>query len=96
MANSLTCKSASGSVPAVRTVSAFALDSGFANLTPMTFTATELWCHFVMIATEIMAWTQMIGFNESKARRWEPKKLRARLLEIGGKLARRARQTTLH
>lgn len=50
----------------------------------------------VMMATEIMTWTQMIGFKETKARRWEPKKLRARLFEIGGKLAKHARQTTLH
>ncbi|MFB9164915.1 MULTISPECIES: IS1380 family transposase [Arthrobacter] len=73
-----------------------AKDSGFANLPFKSFTANELWCHVVMMATELMAWTQMIGFNDSKARRWEPKKLRARLFEIGGKLAKHAHQTTLH
>lgn len=49
-----------------------------------------------MLASEIMAWTQMIAFTGTKARRWEPKKLRARLFEIGGKIASHARRTTLH
>ena len=73
-----------------------AKDSGFANLPFKSFTAKKLWCHVVMMATEVMAWTQMIGFKDTKARCWEPKKLRARLFEIGGKLAKRARQTALH
>ncbi len=49
-----------------------------------------------MLAAEIMAWSQMIAFTDKKPRRWEPKKLRARLFEIGGKIATHARQTTLH
>lgn len=54
-----------------------------------------LWCHVVMLAAEIMAWTQMTAFTGTKARRREPKKLRARLFEIG-KVASHARHTTLH
>ncbi|WP_370526268.1 IS1380 family transposase [Pseudarthrobacter sp. NBSH8] len=73
-----------------------AKDTGLANLPFHAFTGNELWCHVVMLAAEIMAWTQMIAFTGTKARRWEPKKLRARLFEIGGKLASHARQTTLH
>lgn len=49
-----------------------------------------------MLAAEIIAWTQMVAFSGTKARRWEPKKLRARLFEIGGRIASHARQTTLH
>ncbi|MCU6479912.1 transposase [Arthrobacter sp. A2-55] len=49
-----------------------------------------------MLAAEIMAWTQMVAFTGTKARRWEPKKLRARLFEIGGRIASHARRTTLH
>lgn len=44
----------------------------------------------------MMAWTQMIAFTGVKARWREPKKLRTRLIEIGGKLATHARQKTLH
>ncbi len=72
-----------------------AKDTGFANLPFKSFAANALWCHVVMMATELMAWTQMIGFTGTKARRWEPKKLRARFFEIAGKLAKHARQTTL-
>ncbi|MCZ2403970.1 IS1380 family transposase [Paenarthrobacter sp. Z7-10] len=72
-----------------------AKDTGFANLPFKSFTANELWCHVVMLAAEIMAWTQMVAFTGTKARRWEPKKLRARLFEIGGKIASHARRTTL-
>ncbi len=73
-----------------------AKDTGFANLPFKSFTANELWCHVVMLAAEIMAWTQMVAFTGTKARRWEPKKLRARLFEIGGRIASHARRTTLH
>ena len=73
-----------------------AKDTGLANLPLQAFAGNELWCHLVMLASEIMAWTQMIAFTGTRARRWEPKKLRARLFEIGGKIATHARQTILH
>lgn len=73
-----------------------AKDTGLANLPFHAFAGNDLWCHVVMLASEIMAWTQMIAFTGTKARRWEPKKLRARLFEIGGKIASHARKTTLH
>ena len=73
-----------------------AKDTGLANLPFHGFAGNELWCHVVMLASELMAWTQMIAFTGTKARRWEPKKLRARVFEIGGKIASHARQTTLH
>ncbi len=73
-----------------------AKDTGLANLPLQAFAGNELWCHVVMLAAEVMAWTQMVAFSGTKARRWEPKKLRARLFEIGGRIATHARQTTLH
>jgi len=73
-----------------------AKDTGLVNLPFHAFAGNDLWCHVVMLASEIMAWTQMIAFTDTKARRWEPKKLRARLFEIGGKIASHARQTILH
>lgn len=73
-----------------------AKDTGLANLPFHAFTGNALWCHVVMLATEIMAWTQLIAFTGTKARRWEPKKLRTRLFEIGGKITRHARRVTLH
>lgn len=73
-----------------------ARDTGLANLSFHAFADNALWCHVVMLATEIITWTQMIGLTYSKARRWERKKLRARLFEIAGKITRHARRLTLH
>jgi Transposase DDE domain group 1 len=38
----------------------------------------------------------MLGLTEHPARRWEPKRLRLRLLSIAGRLARTGRRTVLH
>lgn len=73
-----------------------AKDTGLANLPLHSFTANTLWCHLVMLATELMAWAQMLAFAGTRARRWEPKKLRARIFEIAGKISRHARQLTVH
>nr|UIK90312.1 transposase [Arthrobacter polaris] len=67
-----------------------------ANLAFHAFASNELWCPVVMLAAEIMATTQMIAFARTQARRWEPKKLRARLFEISWTIASQTRQTTLH
>ncbi len=73
-----------------------AKDTGFQNLPLHSSAANTLWCHLVMLASELMAWTQMLAFHGTKARRWEPKKLRARIFEIAGKISRHARQFTVH
>lgn len=73
-----------------------AKDTGLAKLPFHAFAGNALWCHVVMLAAEIMAWTQMVAFTGTKARRWEPKKLRVRLFEIAGKVTSHARRTTLH
>lgn len=65
-----------------------AKDTGLANLPLHSFAANTLWCQLVMMAAELMAWTQMLGFTGTKGRRWEPKKLRARILEIAAKISR--------
>jgi len=44
---------------------------------------------------ELTAWMQMLALAGTDGRRWEPKRLRLRLLWIAGKLARRSRQTWL-
>lgn len=48
-----------------------------------------------MLASELIAWTQLLAFDNTPARRWEPKKLRLRLFSIAAKLSRHARQTRL-
>jgi hypothetical protein len=73
-----------------------AKDTGLANLPLHSFAANTLWCHLVMLAAELTAWAQMLAFTGTKARRWEPKKLRTRLFEIAGKISRHARRITVH
>ncbi|KRE67770.1 hypothetical protein ASG92_14150 [Arthrobacter sp. Soil736] len=73
-----------------------AKETGLQNLPLYSSAANTLWCHLVMLAAELMAWAQMLAFAGTKARRWEPKKLRARIFEIGGKISRHARRVTVH
>ena len=49
-----------------------------------------------MLACELLAWTQMLAYPEHPARRWEPKRLRLRLLSVAGRLARHTRRLVLH
>lgn len=73
-----------------------AKDTGLENLPLHSFASNVLWCHLVMLAAELTAWTQMLAFAGTKARRWEPKRLRARIFEIAARLARHARRLTVH
>ncbi|OMH22956.1 IS1380 family transposase, partial [Tersicoccus phoenicis] len=58
-----------------------AKDTGLQNLPLHAFDANNLWCHLVMLAAELTAWAQMLALHGHNARRWEPKRLRARLFE---------------
>lgn len=50
-----------------------------------------------LIAMELTAWTQLLAFGGHPARRWEPKRLRHRLLTIRHlALSRPARPTPRH
>ncbi|MGO4652259.1 IS1380 family transposase [Arthrobacter sp. 2RAF22] len=73
-----------------------AKDTGLQNLPLHSFAANTLWCHLVMLAAELTAWAQLLAFTGTKVRRWEPKKLRARVFEIAGKISRHARQVIVH
>lgn len=73
-----------------------AKDTGLRNLPLHTFAKNQLWCHLVMLASELIAWTQLLAFNTAPARRWEPKRLRLRLLSAAGRLAVSGRRATLH
>lgn len=73
-----------------------AKDTGLQNLPLHSFAANTLWCHLVMLAAELTAWTQLLASTGTKVRRWEPKKLRARVFEIAGKISRHARQVIVH
>ncbi len=50
-----------------------AKDTGLANLPPRLRPAMSCRAIWSWLAAEIMAWTQMVAFTGTKARRWEPK-----------------------
>ena len=60
------------------------------------FTQNQIWCHIVQLAFELVAWMQTIAFTSDDARKWEPKRLRARLFEVPATLVRRCRHKVLH
>ena len=72
-----------------------AKDCGLTNLPLHGFDQNRIWCAIVMLACELIAWTQMLAFTHHAARRWEPTRLRHRLFTIAGKITRHARRTRL-
>lgn len=73
-----------------------AKDAGLTNLPLHGFDQNTLWCHLVLMAAELTAWTQLLAFTGLDARRWEPKRLRHRIFTIPATLARTGRRTILH
>ena len=60
------------------------------------FAQNQLWCALVALACELTAWMQMLALTGSRARRWEPKRLRTRLFTVPATLARHGRRRQLH
>ena len=73
-----------------------AKDTGLANLPLHDLDQNRIWCALVSLACELTAWMQMLAYPEHAARRWEPKRLRLRLLSAPGSLARHTRRQRLH
>jgi len=72
-----------------------AKDSGLANLPLHDFDSNQIWCAVVALAGDLVAWMQTLALTDHAARRWEPKRLRHRLLSIAGRLAATGRRTWL-
>jgi hypothetical protein len=73
-----------------------AKDTGLANLPLHDFAQNQIWCALVALACELTAWMQTLTLAEHEARRWEPKRLRLRLLAIPARHARTGRRRLLH
>ncbi len=71
-----------------------AKDTGLRNLPLHGYGQNEVWCELVAMACELLAWTQMLALD-GPARRWEPKRLRLRLLGVAGRLVRGSRRLRL-
>jgi Transposase DDE domain group 1 len=73
-----------------------AKDTGLANLPLHDFAQNEIWCAIVALAADLVAWMQTLALTGREARRWEPKRLRLRLLSIPARHAATGRRRLLH
>jgi hypothetical protein len=73
-----------------------AKDTGLTNLPLHDFAANQIWCALVALAGDLTAWMQTLALTGNEARRWEPKRLRLRLLSIPARHARTGRRRLLH
>jgi hypothetical protein len=71
-----------------------AKDTGLRNLPLHGFDQNQIWCELVAMASELLAWTQMLALD-GLARAWEPKRLRLRLFSAAGRLVRGGRRLRL-
>jgi hypothetical protein len=71
-----------------------AKDTGLANLPFAEFALNEVWLELVLLAQDLLAWTQLLLLDDELARA-EPKRLRHRLLHTAGRLVFHARQAIL-
>ena len=70
-------------------------DTGLARLPFKQFALNELWLEIVMLAHDLIVWTQALLLNGELADA-EPKRLRYRLLHVAGRLAFHSRRARLH
>lgn len=54
------------------------------------------WLEIVALATDLLAWMKTLAWDEHEpARRWEPKRLRLRILAVAGRIIRTRRRRRL-
>ncbi len=71
-------------------------DTGLRNLPFHGYNQNRIWVEVVALAADLLAWTQTLAFNEAEpARRWEPKRLRFRLLAVAGRIIHGQRRRRL-
>jgi hypothetical protein len=73
-----------------------AKDSGLRNLPFRAFAPNQVWLELVLMSQDLIRWTQRLLLADTPARRWEPKRLRYRLLHVAARITRHARRTRLH
>jgi Transposase DDE domain group 1 len=71
-------------------------DSGMRNLPFHGFAHNQIWLEIVALAADLLAWTQTLAWAEHEPiRRWEPKRLRLRILATAGRIIRTGRRKRL-
>ena len=71
-------------------------DTGLRNLPFHDYAKNQIWVEVVALAAELLAWTQTLAFDYTQpARRWEPKRLRFRILAVAGRIVHTGRRRRL-
>ncbi|MDN5548096.1 MAG: IS1380 family transposase [Rhodococcus sp. (in: high G+C Gram-positive bacteria)] len=72
-----------------------AKDTGLTNFPLHGFDQNRIWLAIVQLALDLVAWTQMLGFTDHEARKWEPKRIRLRVFSIAGRISTHTRRIHL-
>ncbi|MBU8833318.1 IS1380 family transposase [Mycolicibacterium goodii] len=70
-------------------------DTGLTNLPFHGFNQNQLWLEITLLAADLLVWTQVLAFTTHPARRWEPKRLRLRILAVAGRIIHTGRRQLL-
>jgi hypothetical protein len=70
-------------------------DTGLRNLPFQGFAQNQIWLEIIALAADLLTWTQTLAWHDQPARRWEPKRLRFRLLSVAGRIIRTGRRRRL-
>jgi Transposase DDE domain group 1 len=71
-------------------------DTGLRNLPFHGYAHNRIWVEVVALAADLLAWTQTLAFDEAEpARRWEPERLRFRILALAARIIRTGRRRRL-
>jgi hypothetical protein len=74
-----------------------AKDTGLRNLPFHDYARNRIWAEVVALAADLLTWTQTLACwtEHEPARRWEPKRLRFRILAVAGRVVHSGRQRHL-
>jgi hypothetical protein len=71
-------------------------DTGMRNLPFHGYAQNQIWLEIVALAADLLSWTQTLAWSEhTSVRRWEPKRLRLRILHVAGLIVRSGRRRRL-
>lgn len=71
-------------------------DTGLRNLPFHDYAKNRIWVEIAALAADLLTWSQTLAFDEHQpARRWEPKRLRLRILAVAGRIIHTGRRRRL-
>nr|WP_179791232.1 IS1380 family transposase [Actinopolymorpha rutila] len=75
-------------------------DTGMANLPFADYDRNQIWLAIVALASDLLTWTQTLAWpdqppSQPQVRRWEPKRIRLRILSVAGRIIATGRRQLL-